>query len=399
MFDSEILDVAIGVIFVFLLVSMICSAIREALEGWLKTRATHLEEGIRQLLHDRQAAGLARNFFEHPLIYSLYSGAYPAPQPDGRWPTALKRGRNLPSYIPSRNFALALMDLAARGPSTDEVSSDPATGAVTLDQVRVNLRYIGNPSVQRALLVAIDSAQGDFQKAVANVEAWYDSGMDRVSGWYKRSTQWILFGIAIVVTIALNVNTVAIAEYLYHQKAAREALVAQAQAAVRDPNFPDRGYSEIRTQVAALTLPIGWTRVQRDANGAPMSANPLEALAGWLVTAFAATLGAPFWFDMLNKVMVIRSTVKPHEKSGEESSEDRQTSKDRTAPASTGQTQVPAPAAAPPSPVTQPVPGPAAPMVTAASTVLPPDAVDGCDVDITDFTDDEDLPAAEGGVA
>ena len=193
MFDSEILDVAIGVVFVFLLVSMICSAIREALEGWLKSRATHLDEGIRQLLHDTPAAGLARHFFEHPLINSLYSGQYPAPRLSARLPTALKRGRNLPSYIPSRNFALALMDLAARGPSTDDVSSDPATGAVTLDQVRVNMRYLANPAVQRALLIAIDSAQGDFQKAVANVEAWFDSGMDRVSGWYKRSTQWILF--------------------------------------------------------------------------------------------------------------------------------------------------------------------------------------------------------------
>ncbi len=47
-------------------------------------------------------------------------------------------------------------------------------------------------------------------------------------------------------------------------------------------------------------------------------------LLGWLLTAFAISLGAPFWFDLLNKVMVIRSTVKPHEKSQEEGSEDRQ---------------------------------------------------------------------------
>jgi hypothetical protein len=46
-------------------------------------------------------------------------------------------------------------------------------------------------------------------------------------------------------------------------------------------------------------------------------------LLGWLITAFAVSLGAPFWFDLLNKIMVIRSTVKPREKSREEGSEDR----------------------------------------------------------------------------
>jgi hypothetical protein len=47
-------------------------------------------------------------------------------------------------------------------------------------------------------------------------------------------------------------------------------------------------------------------------------------ILGWVITGFAISLGAPFWFDLLNKIMVVRSTVKPHQKSPEESSEDRQ---------------------------------------------------------------------------
>jgi len=56
----------------------------------------------------------------------------------------------------------------------------------------------------------------------------------------------------------------------------------------------------------------------------------------------AATLGAPFWFDVLNKITVIRSTVKPHEKSPEEASEDRQAS-----PSSVGAAMPPPPAGPP----------------------------------------------------
>jgi hypothetical protein len=404
MLGSEILDVAIGVVFVFVIVSLICTAVREGLEGWLKTRATHLEQGIRHLLHDRDAQGLARHVFEHPLIFGLFPGRYDPQVKSGSWPMALTRGRNLPSYVPSRNFALALMDIAARGPDTDEVNSDSATEVISLDAVRANIRNLGNPAVQRVLLMAIDTAQGDFERAVSNVEAWYDSGMDRVSGWYKRSTQWILFAIGLFMAVALNVNTVGIADYLYQQKAAREALVAAAQSAGRDQNYLDQNYNSLRNRLQELQLPIGWSNVsllRRDAGATPEPTGWewLEVLAGWLVTAFAATLGAPFWFDLLNKIMVIRSTVKPHEKSPEEASEDRQIGKE----------QLPISASAsaanrsPSSPVPQgalPTPNASVPASPArAKTAVFPDAIDGCDVDITHFTADEDLPAAEGGVA
>jgi hypothetical protein len=404
MFGSEILDVAIGVVFVFVLVSLMCSAVREGLEGWLKTRATHLEEGIRHLLHDHDAQGVARHVFEHPLIFGLFAGKYDPPTKRTWWPTALTRGRNLPSYIPRRNFALALMDIAARGPATDDVSSEPGTATLSPDAVRANIRNLGNPAVQRVLLLAIDTAEGDFDKAVSNVEAWYDSSMDRVSGWYKRSTQWILFAIGLFIAVALNVDTVAIADYLYHEKAAREALVAEAQSASGDPNYLDRKYERVRKDLEALQLPIGWTNasvLRRDAEGNFQATGFvwLETVAGWLVTAFAATLGAPFWFDLLNKIMVIRSTVKPHEKSPEEASEDRQLGTEPApAPSTTSAANRSSSAAAMPRLSTT---SPDTPMPSSVPRIatLPPDAVDGCDVEITTFTSDEDLPAAEGGVA
>jgi hypothetical protein len=87
----------------------------------------------------------------------------------------------------------------------------------------------------------------------------------------------------------------------------------------------------LHAQVRALELPIGWddAAVGRLSAGLGLAGMPERAgflamlVGGYLVTAFAATLGAPFWFDVLNKIMVIRSTVKPTEKSKDEGSEDR----------------------------------------------------------------------------
>ena len=248
-----------------------------------------------------------------------------------------------------------------------------------MQDVRANISKIQNPPVQRALLLAIDTAEGDLQKAQANVEAWYDSTMDRVSGWYKRSTQWILFAIGLTVAIAMNVNAIAIGDYLSRNKTARETLVAQAQTTSSDPNYQSRKFSEIKNELQSFTLPIGW-----DGEANRFKARPFPTIAGWVLTALAASLGAPFWFDLLNKFMVVRSTVKPHQKSPEEASEDRQIpARTSTAPPPGGsQSGAPPVSNSPPA-----VPHPAA-----------LDLIDGCDVEVTNPTKDEDLPAAQGGI-
>jgi hypothetical protein len=422
MLGSEILEVAIGVIFVFLLVSIACSAIREGIEAWFKSRAAYLEYGIRELLHDRRAMGLANSLYNHPLVHGLYPGGYPGALSSGQ-PPILAHGASLPSYIPSRTFALALLDMAARGPDTDILSSDPDAPAISIDSIRLNLLRLQNPPVQRVLLTAMDVAQGDLNRLIAEIEAWYNGAMDRVSGLYKRSTQWIILWIGFAVAVVLNVNAIQIADFLYRNDTARAAIVARAETAATDTAFLSRTYAETRAEIDVLKLPTGWEDVEfhppwekravgRTGDGAAVLASVwpsiwhypwwsfvLLPLLGWICTGLAATFGAPFWFDLLNKVMVIRATVKPHEKSPEEGSEDRQL-------------PAPKPADAPEhrwvayGGVEQPrwegTRIEAAPIPPGIPPVAPPDAesaLDGCDVAIAGMTADDELPVAEGGVA
>ena len=419
MLGSKILEVAIGIIFVFLLVSMICSAIREGIESWRKSRAAFLEQGIRELLHDRHAVGIARSVYMHPLVYGLYLDEY-RPRTASRPLTALASGGNLPSYIPARNFALALIDIAARGIGTHGAASSPAAPVLTLALVRENVLNIENGPVQRILIGAIDTAGGSMERAVANLTVWFDSAMDRVSGAYKRATQKLLLGIGLVLAVVLNVNTIAIAHYLFRHDVERAALVARAETVARDTAFLSGGsdvqYARARAALDSLRLPIGWDHVQltgpwqtslvRDASGAVREVRQLrlwhsvfEPIVGWLLTALAAMLGANFWFDLLNKVMVVRSTVKPHEKSPEEASEDRQPSRERTV--LVGQAGDPHAVAAA---------GGASGIVVASTAGGARDApahdpdleTDLCDVkadDSTQLTRDDELPAARGGVA
>ena len=327
------LDLAIGLIVVFLIVSTVCSAIREGLEALLKTRAAYLERGVRELLDDKRADGLAKSLFEHPLLFGLFLGNYRGKQTSsrldkddevaasgliGRFRWLFARGRNLPSYIPASTFARALLDIVARGPQTDEVSSDPSSAPITVQSLRSRLLNVDSEKVRRVVLHALDTSGGDLDVAKKALEDWFNDAMDRVSGWYKRSTQWIIFFIAFAVASAMNVDTVSIAKHLSRDEGARQAAVAAAEASVGGGSKPTT--QQALAVLRKLELPIGWSRDQVPKNGWEW----LNRVVGVFVTALAATLGAPFWFDVLNKVMVIRSTVKPREKSPEEASEDRQ---------------------------------------------------------------------------
>jgi hypothetical protein len=302
LFGSAILDTAIGVAFVFLLLSLIATAVREALEVWLNSRAAHLEQGIKRMLDDAKGASLADQLYQHPLIRGLYDPSEP---------------KDRPSYIPSRNFALALLDIAARGADATDVQQATGTAPpISLDGIRLSVSKIGNAPVQRAILAALDTAEGSLVRAQQNLEEWYDSAMDRVSGGYKRQTQKILLGVGLLLAILTNVDAIAVTKRLYQDKPVRDAVVQQAVAYTAAHPDSARAIAALQARLDSLPLPIGWPRHPQGWEIATM-------ILGWLITGLAVSLGAPFWFDLLNKFMVIRATVKPKEKSPEEGSEDR----------------------------------------------------------------------------
>jgi hypothetical protein len=154
MLGSAILDTATGVAFAFLLLNLIASAVREAVEVWTRSRVVHLQEGICELLDQGGVKGLAEDFYQHPLVASLYDPAKP---------------KDRPSYIPARNFALALLDMAARGERCQGGAGGcPDRHTHLLDSIRRGVQTIQNVPVQRAILTAVDSAEDSLAAAQRN---------------------------------------------------------------------------------------------------------------------------------------------------------------------------------------------------------------------------------------
>jgi hypothetical protein len=335
MFGSDVLDVGVGMSLLFLMMSLIATAVREAIEGVMKSRSKDLEDGLREMLDDSTKgnyAGLVGQIYKHPLINSLYRDT-------------LDKAKNgdLPSYIPSKTFVSAFLDVVLRTAPPTAGATAQANAVAPLQDARASLTIDGlrscagnlPPQIKYIVLGAIDDAQGDINAVRKSLEGWFDATMDRVSGWYRRRTQLILFLIGIAAAAVLNVDSITITQRLTNDKTLRDGIVATAQHQGTAPAADaTKSYDELSAELGKIGFPVGWTNTKdgwlipqpqmcpAEKNCQFAAGALFNAVIGWFVTAFAIMLGAPFWFDVLNRFMVVRSTVKPSEKSQSEASKD-----------------------------------------------------------------------------
>jgi hypothetical protein len=285
LFNSTTLDVILGLIFVYLLLATICTAINEWLAGILNTRANNLASGIRQLLDGQPKEGantvaFLQQFYAHPLISGMLAPG--------------KSGASAhPSYLAPRSFATAVMDLAT-----------PAKqGAITFAELESGIKSMPEGDVKTALLALVQNARNDIGQAQKNIESWFNDTMDRASGWYKRRTEVSIVIIATLLTVGVNADSLNIVRTLWENPTQRELLVKQADTT--------SGGKASTNDLPGLAVVLGW----RADMAHPDALGWLQRLFGWSLTIVAVSLGAPFWFGVLNKIVNIRNAGKKPETS------------------------------------------------------------------------------------
>ena len=293
------LDVAFGIVAVYFLVSLIASTINESIATGLGWRSQFLEAWLRNVLVDpgkpEEAETKLEDFFNHALIAPLLK------QPRW-WSTKQTRARR-PSYIPANVFASALFK--------PDLKSHPRSHAKALDEAIAAL-----PSAQlQEVITALRHAVGDdIDRIRRDFERWYDDSMERVSGWYKRRIHLALAVIGLVIAVVLNVDTLQIGRTLWVDKTIRAAVVAEAGQVAQNGQSAKNlttVANQVR-QIKALNVPLGWKLTKGDPRNLPHGAVPWVAKCiGILITMLATMLGAPFWFDLLSKIVKLRGSGAP----------------------------------------------------------------------------------------
>jgi len=367
MLNSGIIDIVIGLVFIYLLYSLLTTIIQEIISTHFGFRGKMLERAIFRMLEDenkfnsrfkstfflfkKTGNGGKRNsasgeFYNHPLINFLGED----------------NSRNKPAYLNKECFSKVMVDLL-RG---DDVKPDDDVKSLiqkSLDEQKLNWGNVKiSDETHRFLRSIWADSKGDIPKFKVHLEAWFEETMDRASGWYKKHIQIVLFFIGLLISIVFNVDTLKIVDKLEKDPKLREQIVQQANAFVQEhPNLDtDLMQQEIEYKKALIrqmkidsslknnntdiiledslklvkyrllkarrdtllnrsekilkndikninhSLGLEWESYKCKS---PMFLCILKSLLGWVITALALSLGAPFWFDLLNRLMKLRGSV------------------------------------------------------------------------------------------
>ncbi|MFK7937555.1 MAG: hypothetical protein AB8G22_28825 [Saprospiraceae bacterium] len=289
------LTVTVGLIFIILLLSLFATTVMELLAGLFGLRGRHLFHALKKMLADSDDRSVLDEF-QHSAMYKQMSSTW--------------LGRYYPpSYLESGNFRSILLGIVNN---------------LDGERMQDRINTIPDESLRRILGHLLDEADGKVDVFNAKIEGWYNNVMDRASGWYKRYTQLYLVILGFAIAVGFNADTISIFETLRNDPSSRLEVYQAATSYVQERNElsennqllePDQKIVSsikqldeiVARDINAISNPlgIGWQNFESNDN------DPffwIFKILGWLVTAFAVSLGAPFWFDLLKKLVNIRSS-------------------------------------------------------------------------------------------
>lgn len=332
MSSFPILDLVVGMIFLFFLLSIICSSAVEMIMTVFKIRAKNLSLWLETI-------------FDKPIITHSNGTTTSLGQAimDHCTVTALSDKKSSPAYIDAKNFTSALLEKLTYDPSNPNsvatdinsfVSSLQNSTLLSTELKRVFLTYANEAiATFESKASKTESAIDIFQKKIEN---WYDTSMDRITGNLKtKYSRPFTLIIGILTVVILNADSVSIAKYLYNNPEARIKLANEAYSATKDSNYIKmaqkldslhitnanetmdikqvendikKEWNTIETTKATLqnSIPLGWTNNELIKNSEFSGWLLLSKISGLIATVLAIMMGAPFWFDLLNKISNLR---------------------------------------------------------------------------------------------
>jgi hypothetical protein len=287
-----LIQVVIGLVFLLLLLSLLVTTIMELISSMFALRGQNLEKAIRNMLATGLKEGELFQSFKSNALYkqlSNYRG------------NAKSRP---PSYLSAENFQSILMDLILNGEDSGKLTQ--------------KIEELPNEELKKVLKQLLNDAGYELEEFKTKMRTWFNDVMDRAAGWYKRNIQILVTFVGLVVAIVFNADTISLYQRLESNPEELKEIVSMAEAYAKksDLGIQSGGTVEqqweqvnnlINDEINQAKSPLGLGWHPEELQGMTPSDWVIKAL-GWIVTALAVSLGAPFWFDLLKKLVNIRSS-------------------------------------------------------------------------------------------
>ncbi|MGF1494599.1 MAG: hypothetical protein ACFBSC_19555 [Microcoleaceae cyanobacterium] len=303
-------NVAIGLFFIYSLLSLLVSELQELLSTYIwDGRARNLYRSILTLVGD----SVTQSLYIHPLIQSIS-------QEESQ---QLFAGI---SYIPNDIFAVALIEiiLDQAGEPDDPDKLDYQRFIAFLDTEAVRGSFTAEQMKLFKILAfqAMNQNRSEVSYSQAlqtEIMIWFDRAMQQASSLYRRRVRWRMIALGFLVAVVVNADTFNIANRLAEETLLQEQLlqfIEDSSSTYLADNLSDATV-DLTTLFADISmLPIGWSSENLigqfgDVEHSINRFRLLQVLLGWVLTAIATSMGASFWFDLLNRLVNARSARKP----------------------------------------------------------------------------------------
>ncbi|MBA3289742.1 MAG: hypothetical protein H0U21_17310 [Acidimicrobiia bacterium] len=294
------IEVAIGLAFLFFVVALAASSIVEIIGTAFRLRASGLERTVREMLGEGDAE-VATKFIESRVVTTLR-------ETDAAWDIfgrpkqsrtiKVEARRKLPSRLPARAFADGVVDVLT------DVKGSAGSAEDLFARLPTELRDRIQPM--------LDETGADLVAFKARLEQWFDDAMQGLEAMYRKWSRKLAFIVGLVLVVTLNASAVHVAQRLWTSSAERDAVVAAVDQLVPEtppadgstsPTDTATSFSEVAEQIGdleATRIPLGWGDVDVSFSWVVLT------LIGWLITALLVRLGAPFWYDLIGRLVALR---------------------------------------------------------------------------------------------
>lgn len=288
---DPILDTTIGLVFIYLLLALVVTVLTEAISNFLKLRSRNLAHSLDALL-GTDGETLRDAFNTTGIIRAARKLSA----------TKGKDGKNRLTYIAPENFANAVVEMGNSFSKAQEAAG-------TAKSLASCINSLPDSDLKNALSAVIDGVGDDIREGKKAIADWFDQTMAGAAERYKGLMQKYAFIAAAIVAIGFNADTLTIANALWNDDTLRAQVVENAEAFSQKAQTVDdlADFDVLKNEMRPF--PIGWD-MSAPRHSSDWYFSPegwLKKIVGLLVTALAVSLGAPFWFDLLRKLVAIRS--------------------------------------------------------------------------------------------
>jgi hypothetical protein len=307
---TTVLDVVLGLSLIYLAASLFVTLVNEYISQIFKMRAKQVAKSLKNLIND---SNMQAHLKKSPALAKFFEAG---------------KEKEATSYVDPKVLAQQLVGgLQAIAPAAAAAAALAAPTPATMNSLISAIGSLPDSDFKSQMLALAQSTDDKIEKLVENISTWADQSLTMMGETYKKKLQIISFFIGLAVAVSFNLDTVNIVSRLYHDKEARDAIATYAEGFAEEVSkekfdacmkisaderakdatcvVMDGLTKSLQQNNAALErLPIGWPikPVWKDS----VELGWFFVVVGWVLTALATSLGAAFWFDLLNRVVNIR---------------------------------------------------------------------------------------------